>query len=145
MEKIIELKNIKTKVECANWQEAIREAGNLLVKSGFVKKEYVEEIIKTVENLGPYFVIIPHIALAHARPSEQVLKNGLSLITLKDPIDFGKKENDPVKIVIAFGAKSGEEHLESLRKIALLFEKPDIIDEIIREDKPEIIYQILNR
>ncbi|SHK29273.1 PTS system IIA component, L-Asc family [Anaerobranca californiensis DSM 14826] len=145
MDKIIELRNIKTKVECVNWQQAIKEAGNLLVKSGYIKEGYVEEIIKTVETLGPYFVIIPHIALAHARPSDLVLRNGLSIITLKDPVEFGKKENDPVKIVIAFCAKSGEEHLDTLRKLALIFEEPEVIDEIVRADKPKTIYKILNR
>ena len=53
-------------------------------------------MINAVEELGPYIVIIPHIAIAHARPSDNVLKNGISLITLKEPVEFGNKDNDPV-------------------------------------------------
>lgn len=36
-------------------------------------------MIESVEEYGPYIVIGPHLALAHARPEDGSLKLGLSL------------------------------------------------------------------
>ena len=57
-------------------------------------------MIETVEKMGPYIVIAPGLALAHSRPSEAVLKTGLSWVRLSTPVKFGNKANDPVSLVI---------------------------------------------
>ena len=72
-------------------EEAIRRSGEILKSNGYVKDEYIEDMVKAVEELGPYIVIIPHIAIAHARPSESVLKNGISLVTLRSLLSLAIK------------------------------------------------------
>ena len=79
-----------------DWRAAVRLAGDALVTSGATAPAYTDEMIATVEQLGPYIVIAPGIALAHSRPSPAVLRAGISLVTLARPVDFGHRTNDPV-------------------------------------------------
>ncbi|MSV76880.1 MAG: PTS sugar transporter subunit IIA, partial [Actinobacteria bacterium] len=90
-------------VAASNRDEAIIASGQLLVASGRVTPEYVEQMLAAVEEFGPYIVIAPGIALAHARPSEAVLSSGLSLAVLANPVEFGS-HNDPVRLVFGLAA-----------------------------------------
>lgn len=111
-------KTIAVNVAADDWQEAIRAAGQLLVETGGVEPRYIEAMIRTAEELGPYIVIAPGIAIPHARPEEGVIKNCFSLITLSPPVEFGNEDNDPVVVVVAFGATDHESHVETLAELA---------------------------
>lgn len=115
---ILKKESIKLQVEADNWEEAVREAGGILVSEKKVEQLYVENMIQAIKDLGPYIVIMPGIAFAHARPDETVHETCMSMITLEKPIEFGSKPNDPVSIVFAFGANSQGEHLKALQDLA---------------------------
>ena len=85
-------------------EHAVELSGDLLVSSGRVTPEYVTQMVDVLDTHGPYFVIAPGIALAHAKPSEVVLSTGLSLVTLADPVVFGHESNDPVRLVVGLCA-----------------------------------------
>lgn len=72
-----------------DWRDAIRWAGRALVASGTITNQYTDEMIATVESLGPYTVIAPGIALAHSRPSPAVLHAGFNVVILERPVEFG--------------------------------------------------------
>ena len=44
-----------------------------------------------VDEHGPYIVIAPGLALAHARPGPEVLADGLAVVTLAEPVPFGHR------------------------------------------------------
>jgi ascorbate PTS system EIIA or EIIAB component len=102
----------------ADWRDAIRWAGRALVASGVATDSYTDEMIATVESLGPYIVIAPGIALAHSRPSPSVLRAGLCLVTLANPVEFGNADNDPVTLVVGLAATDADAHIESLATLA---------------------------
>ena len=109
---------IQVNVDVKNWEEAVRAGGELLVNADKCRPEYVDAMVRTVRELGPYMVLAPGLALAHARPEDGTLAVGLSLITLAEPVEFGSKVNDPVKIVISFCAVDKEGHVEVLKALA---------------------------
>ena len=78
-------------------------------------------MIHTAEELGPYIVIAPGIAMPHSRPEDGVLKPCVALMTLSTPVNFGNEENDPVRLVFSFGAPDKEQHVEALRELATVF------------------------
>lgn len=102
----------------ADWREAVRRAGDALIASGAVADAYTDEMIATVESLGPYIVIAPGIALAHSRPSPAVRRTGLSLVTLRQPVAFGHRTNDPVRLVVGLAAPDDTGHVEALAALA---------------------------
>ncbi|OZG48793.1 PTS sugar transporter subunit IIA [Bombiscardovia coagulans] len=105
-------------VSVEDWKDAIKQAGDRLVASGFTTDAYTDQMIETVEKMGPYIVIAPGLALAHSRPSDAVLGTGLSWVRLKTPVNFGNKANDPVSLVIGLAGRDEQEHLQVMSAIA---------------------------
>jgi mannitol operon transcriptional antiterminator len=116
--KMISRKTTALNIDAKNWEEAVKISGDLLVKAGFVEERYTQAMIDSVKELGPYVVIAPGVALPHARPEDGVHEPCMSLVTLKNPINFGNKNNDPVKILVSFGTIDDKMHVEALKKLA---------------------------
>jgi PTS system ascorbate-specific IIA component len=104
-----------------SWRDALRLAGGALVASGAATDAYTEAMIAMVEEHGPYIVISPGLAFAHARPGSSVLRDGLSVVTLATPVAFGHPHNDPVSVVLGLAVAGIGTHLESIGDIANLF------------------------
>ncbi|MCU1403946.1 MAG: ascorbate transporter subunit [Glaciihabitans sp.] len=104
-----------------DWRAAVRLAGDALAKSGATLPAYSDEMIRMIEEHGPYVVIAPGLALAHARPGPQVLHNGLAIVTLSTPVNFGHPHNDPVSVVLGLAVASGEQHLATVAQLANVF------------------------
>lgn len=109
--------DIQLKVEASDCFDAIQKSADLLIASNAITENYVKEIFATYKKFGPYFVIAPGIALAHSRPSKSVRHKAISLITLKSPINFGNKENDPVFIVCVIASTNGNAHIALLKQL----------------------------
>jgi ascorbate PTS system EIIA or EIIAB component len=97
---------------------AIELAGELLVASGKAKKSYVQSMLEAVEKFGPYIVIAPGIALAHGKPSNEVIETGLSLLVLESAIEFQHSQNDPVQLVFGLAATDHDSHIELMADLA---------------------------
>lgn len=119
-----------------DWREAIRLAGRLLEKAGTVTSDYTESMIQSVEDNGPYIVVAPGLAFAHARPSEAVKETSLSWVRLSEPVEFHHASNDPVHLVVACAAKNSSEHVEAMKQLArLLATKREDLDRAETEDQ----------
>lgn len=110
---------IQLNVEVNTWEEALGAGVQLLIDSGGVTPQYLEGMIKMIKEIGPYVVIAPGLALGHTGSDQGVKRTCFSLITLKNPVNFGVPENDPVDIVFCFAAPNKEEHMSALREMAL--------------------------
>lgn len=64
--------HVKVHVPAADWEEAIRAAGQVLVNAGSITDQYILNMIQAVKELGPYIVLMPGLALAHAAPCDAV-------------------------------------------------------------------------
>ncbi|MBK4137035.1 PTS transporter subunit EIIA [Corynebacterium macginleyi] len=103
-----------------DWKKAIRLAGALLEKTGTITSDYTESMIQSVEDNGPYIVVAPGFAFAHARPSAAVKETSLSWVRLSEPVEFHHASNDPVHLVVACAAKNSSEHVEAMKELARL-------------------------
>ncbi|WP_284140811.1 PTS sugar transporter subunit IIA [Virgibacillus sp. LDC-1] len=104
--------------EVSDAVEAILLSGDLLVKAGYASEEYTYAMIEGFQNVGPYIVIAPGIAIPHSRPERGAIATGFSLLRLKKPIEFGHEKNDPVNLVCAITGIGNNGHVEMLQKIA---------------------------
>ncbi|KTR03374.1 PTS sugar transporter subunit IIA [Curtobacterium luteum] len=105
----------------SSWREALRLTGDALVASGATTEPYTDAMIEMVEEHGPYIVISPGLAFAHARPGSSVVRDGLALVTLASPVAFGHPHNDPVRVVLGLAVAEVGTHLESIGEIANTF------------------------
>ena len=117
-------------VTASDREAAIRASGQLLVESGRVTADYIDQMVAAVEEFGPYIVIAPGIALAHARPSESVLATGLSLAVLASPVEFGS-HNDPVNLVFGLAALDHDSHLAVLAELAERLSDEHFVNKLI--------------
>lgn len=124
-------------VSADNMDAAIRASGQLLVASGRVTPDYVDQMVAAVEEFGAYIVIAPLIALAHARPSESVLESGLSLAVLAEPVLFG--EGKPVQLVFGLAAKDHDGHIEVLAALAERLTDEEFVNTLLKADTVERI------
>ena len=140
----IERDQVRANQEAEDWRQAIEIAGELLVQGGFSLPQYVEAMIETVDKLGPYIVLAPGIALAHARPEQGCISTGFSAISLSSPVEFGNVDNDPVTLVIAFSSLDKSEHLDALAMLANVLSKPDLLHNVTSAINDETLMRILN-
>jgi PTS system ascorbate-specific IIA component len=89
-----------------------------LVAVGAVEDRYVDAAVAAVETQGPYMVLAPGVALAHARPEDGAVALGLSVAVLAEPVSFGHPTNDPVDVVLAFGSPDRDQHVGLLAALA---------------------------
>lgn len=132
-------------VEAKDWQDAIRKAANPLIEGNMIEESYVENMINVVHELGPYIVIMPGVAFAHARPDESVHKTCISLATLKNPVNFGSVANDPVSVIFTFAAKNSNTHVMALQEVATFLMIKENVEMLkTSTNRSEILDRILN-
>ncbi len=136
-------KTIALGVDVNDWESAVKAGGKLLVEAGLVEERYVDAMIDTMKSLGPYSVIAPGVALPHARPEDGVHEPCMSLITLKNPINFGNKNNDPVKLVVSFGTTDNTSHVKAIMRLARILGDPDKLEILKNAETVEIVEKII--
>lgn len=142
---IIAKANIELKVRAQDWRHAMQLAGNLLSQNGYTTEAYTQEMIHAVETLGPYIVVAPGIALAHSRPAPSVIKTGLSLTTLVEPIHFGSEENDPVEIVFGLCATDSNNHIQIISRLVEFLDDEENLDFLKRCTDAGDVWHAINR
>jgi mannitol/fructose-specific phosphotransferase system IIA component (Ntr-type) len=123
-------KTVRARVEASSWEDSVDQVGKMLEEAGKIEPGYTEAMKNTIRELGAYSVIAPGIAMPHARPEDGVREPCFALITLSTPVNFGNPENDPVDIVVAFGATDKEKHVQVLSQIAELFGDDEAVQKI---------------
>lgn len=141
MNSLFEKDHIKIRVSVSDYEDAIRKVGEILVDTNSIKENYIQSMIDAVRQLGPYIVMAPGFALAHARPSEDVLKDDVSIITLKEPVCFNSI-NDPVYVIMCLSAKNSDSHIDLMQKIATILMKGDTIENLKNASSVEDVQRI---
>ncbi|WP_166000844.1 PTS sugar transporter subunit IIA [Bacillus sp. Cs-700] len=137
---LIHEETIQFASHATDWKEAIKTAAKPLLTNEQITTAYVDAMIRSVEELGPYVVIAPGIAIPHARPEAGVNKVGMSLLRLDEAVPFSEKEKHQVKLLIVLAAVDQETHLEALAQLSeLLSEEENLATIYGATDKEEII------
>ncbi|MGO1950378.1 MAG: PTS sugar transporter subunit IIA [Mycobacteriaceae bacterium] len=127
----------------ADWRAAISVSGDLLESSGATDAPYTTAMIDTVVDNGPYIVVAPGFAFAHARPSEAVHRTALSWVRLAEPVEFGHEKNDPVTLVVALAATDATTHTSAMAELAKVIGRPRTRQALDAASTPAEILEIL--
>ncbi len=122
-----------------DWRECIAKSCELLERQNVVTVQYKEAIIHSLEEIGPYMVMLPGIVLAHAAPEDGVLELGMSLAVLSSPVRFGYDAHDPVNIVVTLAAKDDKLHLMALAQLFKMFKDSEALQAIQTGTKEDIL------
>jgi PTS system mannitol-specific IIC component len=120
--------------------DAITEAGDLLVASGSVEPAYVRSMHEREKSVSTFMgnsLAIPH-GTNDAKSS--ILASGLSFVRYPQGIDWKGKE---AKFVVGV-AGAGDEHLAMLSKIAHVFLDPDKVAALEAATRPSDVAAVLD-
>jgi PTS system mannitol-specific IIA component len=140
MSDILTLSQIKVPGTATSRDEAIREAGQMLVDAGAVSPAYVDAMFereKSVTTFVGNYLAIPH---GTNEAKDTIFKSALSVIRYESPLDWGGNE---VRFAIGI-AGFNNTHLQILSKVAIVFSDTDEVDRLIAAQSAEEIYEILN-
>lgn len=135
---ILRKENIVIGCKTADHEEAIRQAGRMLVDSGYANERYIEGMIS--RDRGFSTAIGNHIAIPHGENDYkcEIKATGLVIMTYPDGIPWN---DDMVKLVIGIAAL-GDEHLDILGHIVEVLEDAKTVDEVVSRGDAEEIYRL---
>jgi mannitol PTS system EIIA component len=140
MSDILTLSLIKVPGTAASKDDAIREAGQLLVDAGAVDPGYVDAMFEREKSVSTYMgnsLAIPH---GTNEAKDTIQRSALSVVRYDQPIDWDGNE---VRFVVGIAGVEGG-HLEILGKIAILFSDTDEVDQLLAAGSAEELYQLLH-
>jgi len=121
---------VVAQVDVPDWRAAVRAAGQLLVSTGATTPAYTDQMLAALDRYGPYIVIAPGFALAHAQASDDVLNTGMCFLQLAHPVEFGHETNDPVQLVAGLASKDHDAHMSALQQLALFLAAPGVMEQL---------------
>ncbi|AZZ38416.1 PTS mannitol transporter subunit IIA [Acidipropionibacterium jensenii] len=121
-------------------EDAIREAGGLLVRAGAVSQDYVDAMVEREHTVSTFMG--NHLAIPHGtnEAKEKIAHSAISLVRYANPIDWG--DGNPVRIVAGIAGVNNE-HLTILSKIAIIFSDEDEAQKLLDAPDADGIYHIL--
>ncbi|MBW9213128.1 MULTISPECIES: BglG family transcription antiterminator [Terrabacteria group] len=136
---------IMTQVECSSDLEAVKLSLLPLMKNKMITKNYQNSVVRLQKQSPSYFAITPHIALPHTKSSEGALENGISIVTLKTPLNFGESPNNPIKYLFGLSAVDNESHMKAMSDLLILLNDKDFLKLLDQEtNSNKIMNYIVN-
>ena len=140
MSDVLTPSQIKVPGSARTKQDAIREAGDLLVDAGAVQPEYVDAMFEREQSVSTYMgnlLAIPHGTNA---AKEAITRSALSVLRYDQPIDWDGHE---VRFVIGIAGHEGG-HLEILSKVAIVFSDTDEVDRLLAAGSAGELHELLS-
>jgi len=137
---ILSKDRISLQASAADKADAIRKAGELLVTSGCVLPAYVDGMLAREQSMSTSLgngVAIPHGIYENR---EHILKTGISVLQLKDGVEWD--EGEKVFMVIGIAASS-DEHVGVLSNLADVIDNEENLAELLKTTDPDVVVKYL--
>ena len=136
---ILDRANVVAAGSATTREDAIREAGELLVQSGAVEPGYVDSMRQREETVSTFMgngLAIPH---GTNESKDEIKRSALSFVRYSSPLDWGGEE---VRFVVGIAGQNNE-HLDILSKIAILFSEEDDVQQLIEARDADALFALL--
>lgn len=126
----------------ATKEEAIRFAGEQLVKGGYVQPEYVEAMLER-EKLTPTYlgesIAVPH---GTVEAKDRVLKTGVVFCQYPQGVRFGEEEDDIARLVIGIAARNNE-HIQVITSLTNALDDESVIERLAHTTSVQEVLDLL--
>ncbi len=142
MTDILTKESIQVQAKVALKEEAIRGAGNLLVKVGCVLPEYIDSMLEREKTMSTYVgngVSIPH---GEFEGLGLVNRTGISVLQVPEGVEW---EDGELAYLVVGIAATGDEHLQVLQNLATVIEDLETAELLAQTEDPEVILEKLNQ
>jgi PTS system mannitol-specific IIA component len=137
---VLNVGQVRIRPGSATREEAMKEAADILEASGAVTSAYFDAMQQREETVSTYMgneLAIPH---GTNETKDAILASALSFVRYDGGVDW---DGNPVTFVVGIAGK-GDEHLEILSQIALLFSDEDEVARLKTAQAPEELYNLLS-
>jgi mannitol/fructose-specific phosphotransferase system IIA component len=135
---IVNLNRIRVQLTAESKEDAIRQAGDLLVQSGCVAPEYVAGMLARETTMSTYLgsgVSIPH---GQFENRGQIYQTGISIAQFPQGVEW--EDGSMAYLVIGIAASS-DDHIDVLARLAEVVENETLINHLASTDNPEELYK----
>ncbi|MFC3747735.1 PTS sugar transporter subunit IIA [Paenibacillus sp. GCM10012306] len=122
--------NTKFLQSVPSWEESIQIAAQPLLDQGAITTAYVQAMIDNVDKNGPYIVIVPGIAMPHAKNTGNINATGMSFLKLETPVIF--PEGKEVSILFVLAAEDSTGHLELITDLSSMLIDEDVMVKLLQ-------------
>ena len=140
MSDVLTLSQVRIPWTARSKDDAIREAGQMLVDVGAVDPEYIDSMFDRERSVSTYmgnYLAIPH---GTNESKDTITRSALSVVRYDSPIDWDGNE---VRFAVGVAGVEGG-HLEILNKIAIVFSDEDEVQKLIAAGTAEEVYALLH-
>ncbi len=137
---ILSKDQISLQASATDKADAIRKAGELLVKANCVLPAYVDGMLTREQSMSTSLgngVAIPHGIYENR---EHILRTGISVLQLTDGVEWD--EGEKVFMVIGIAASS-DEHVGVLSNLADVIDNEENLAELLKTNDPDVILKYL--
>ena len=128
---ILKKSAIAVSQELSSKEEATRLAGELLIKSGNIREEYIDSMLEKLEKEGFATYIGNGVAIPHGMEEgkKYINETGISIIQSHEGVEW----NGEIAYIIVGIAAKDDEHMDVLSKLAELIEDPEDAKKIMAD------------
>ena len=140
MSDVLTLSQIKVPGAARTKDEAIREAGGILVDVDPVTPDYIDAMFEREQSISTYmgnYLAIPH---GTNESKESIKRSALSVIRYDEPIDWDGNE---VLFALGIAGYQGG-HMDILSRIAIVFSDTDEVDRLLAAKSAQELFDLLN-
>ena len=130
---------IQVNIPAADWKEAIRLCALPMLQRGSIEERYIDAMIASVLENGPYIELTDGFALPHEASDSGAVITDFQLIRLLEPVDFGHDEFGPVRYVCCLSAPDSKTHLKAFFHLVNMLQDPSFLKELDHAALPEEI------
>lgn len=127
-----------------SWQDSIYGAAKPLLDDGTLEKEYLDKIIENVNTYGPYFIIMPDVAMPHSTlGGAGVNKTAIGFCKVKTPVAFDPEdETKNARLFFTLAAVDNDKHLQNMVQLSEMLVKDGIVEDLLAAETKEDLLDI---
>ncbi|CNJ39476.1 PTS mannitol transporter subunit IICBA [Yersinia aldovae] len=134
--------NIFLNQHAATKEQAIRFAGEQLVKGGYVEPEYVEAMLEREKLTSTYLgesIAVPHGTI---EAKDRVLKTGVVFCQYPEGVRFGEEEDEVARLVIGIAARNNE-HIHVITSLTNALDDESVIERLSKTTSVQEVLDLL--
>ncbi|AOR61002.1 PTS mannitol transporter subunit IICBA [Pectobacterium parmentieri] len=124
-------------------EQAIRFAGEQLVKGGYVEPEYVEAMLEREKLTSTYLgesIAVPHGTI---EAKDRVLKTGVVFCQYPEGVRFGDEEDEVARLVIGIAARNNE-HIQVITSLTNALDDDAVIERLAHTQDVQEVLDLLS-
>ncbi|MEB6084018.1 PTS mannitol transporter subunit IICBA [Serratia marcescens] len=134
--------NVFLNLQASDKEQAIRFAGEQLVKSGYVEPEYVPAMLEREKLTSTYLgesIAVPHGTI---EAKDRVLRTGVVFCQYPQGVRFGDEEDEVARLVIGIAARNNE-HIQVITSLTNALDDESVIERLANTTSVQEVLDLL--